>query len=88
MRNYSIIELPSYKEYIRKDGQPFTLAEAKKEIQHAHCFGIRNLTTNKLVIWHSFRGFVFPLDTIRQFPERCNAIVRKYASFNYHPQQD
>lgn len=88
MGNYSIIELPTYKEYVKKGGSPFTLAEAKKEIAHAHCFGIRNVTTGKLVVFHTYNGFIFPLDMIRQFPDRCNSIVNKWASFTYHPQQD
>ena len=86
--NYLIVELPTWKVYGKKDGNNFTLSEAKNEIKNAHCFGILNATTNKMVVFHTYNGYIFPLQTIKRFPERCNQIVRNRTSFNYHPQQD
>lgn len=83
MKNYHVFSLENQ----TFNPQLMTLKEAMNEIRHAAPFGIFNASTGRNVVIHLQRGFCFPLRTVQYHAERCDEIVKKYSSFNYHPQQ-
>ena len=83
MKNYHVFSLENQ----TFNPEPMTLKQAMQDIKHSAPFGIFNATTGKIVVIRILRGFCFPLNTIRQFETRCNEIVKKYHTFDFHPQQ-
>lgn len=84
VKNYQVFEAETWK----VNPQLFNLAEAKEEIAHCSPFGIVNVTTGKIVVFHTTRGFFFPYAMTQKFPGHCERIIRAHANFNYHPKQN